>query len=128
MIRLTLALILLSSAPAAGWAQSSVAGPAHLSSQFVACEQRAGDNPVQKSVCEQREAGVQDDRLNKVYQRVMGQLASDPSAKATLRDEERRWIGERDYSCQVNGHTIDEACVVSKTAARADALEARVHF
>ncbi len=58
----------------------------------------------------------------------MKQLVQDPIAKTTLRDEERRWIRERDYTCKVNGNTIDEACVVMKTAARADDLESRIHF
>ena len=94
----------------------------------MGCYRRAGDNPVQRSICAQREAGAQDDRLNKAYQQVMRQLAQDPVAKTTLRDEERGWIRERDYTCKVNGNTIDEACVVMKTAARADELEGRIHF
>jgi hypothetical protein len=35
----------------------------------------------------------------------------------------RRWIRERDYSCKINGDTIDTSCIVSKTALRADQLE-----
>ena len=45
-----------------------------------------------------------------------------------LRDEERRWISERDYSCKMNGTTTDVACLVMKTATRADELESRIHF
>jgi len=123
--RLTVLLALVISTPgAAALAQDST----HLSPQFLACHQRAGDNPVQKSVCAQREAGAQDDRLNKAYRQVMGQLAQNPAAKTKLRDEERSWIKDRDYTCKVNGNTIDESCVVMKTAVRADELESRVRF
>ena len=89
---------------------------------------RAGSNTVQVNMCAQREVAAQDDRLNKAYQRVMRQLANDPGAKTRLRDEERRWIAERDYSCKINGTTIDSGCVVLKTAARADVLESQVRF
>ena len=94
----------------------------------MACLQRASGNPVQRSVCAERETGAQDDRLNKAYQQVMHQLAADPAGHTALRDEERTWIKERDYTCKVNGNTVDSACIVMKTAARADELEGRVHF
>jgi uncharacterized protein YecT (DUF1311 family) len=129
MSKATFALIVALSAGATAFAQPSPDHPSdHLSPKFLACFRRAGDNPVQRSICAQREAGAQDDRLNKAYQQVMKQLVQDPIAKTTLRDEERRWIRERDYTCKVNGNTIDEACVVMKTAARADDLESRIHF
>ena len=101
---------------------------ANLSEAFKSCMGRAGANTVQSNICAQREVAAQDDRLNKAYQRVMHQLAGDPAAHTALRDEERRWISERDYSCKINGDTTDITCVVKKTALRADALESRVHF
>jgi uncharacterized protein YecT (DUF1311 family) len=112
----------------AGAASAQTAMSSHLSPAFTACLQRAGGNTVQRSVCSEREVGAQDDRLNKAYQQVMHQLANDPAAHTGLRDEERRWIQERDYTCKVNGNTVDGACIVVKTAARADELESRVHF
>ncbi len=112
----------------AGAASAQPSMSSHLSPGFLACYQRAGANTVQRSVCAEREVGAQDDRLNKAYQQVMHQLASDPAAHARLRDEERSWIHERDYTCKINGDTVDSACVVVKTAARADDLEGRVHF
>ena len=117
------AMMLLAASASAQPSMSS-----NLSPAFVACYQRAGANTVQRSVCAEREVGAQDDRLNKAYQQVMHQLASDPVGHARLRDEERSWIHERDYACKVNGDTVDSACVVVKTAARADELESRVHF
>ena len=119
------ALALLSAVPAL--AQSDALS-AHLSASFKACYQRAGDNTVQRDICAEREVNAQDDRLNKAYQQVMRQLAGDPAAHTTLRDEERRWISERDYTCKINGTTVDVSCVVIKTALRADELERRIHF
>ncbi|HEX4862006.1 MAG TPA: lysozyme inhibitor LprI family protein [Rhizomicrobium sp.] len=121
---LAAALVLLPAAPAL--AQDAVS--AHLSDAFKACYGRAGNNVVQRDVCAQREVGAQDDRLNKAYQQVMHQLAKDPAAHTALRDEERRWISERDYACKINGDTVDVSCVVLKTALRADELERRIHF
>lgn len=114
---------------AAGTAAPAVAQTSpNLSGAFSACIGRAGTNTVQRNICAQREVGSQDDRLNKAYQRVMRQLAATPAKKLALRDEERRWIAERDYTCKVNGNTVDNGCVVIKTAARADALESQVRF
>lgn len=100
----------------------------NLSAAYVRCMERAGGNTVQSGVCTQRESAVQDDRLNKSYQQVMRQLASRPAAKIALRDQQRRWIRERDYSCKINGDTIDTGCIVTKTALRADELERQVRF
>lgn len=118
-----LALLPIAPALAQGDAMS-----AHLSDAFKACYGRAGNNTVQRGICAQREVNTQDDRLNKAYQQVMHQLAGDPAAHTALRDEERRWINERDYACKINGDTIDVSCVVLKTALRADELERRIHF
>ena len=100
----------------------------NISAAYTNCMDRAGSNTVQSGVCTQREAAVQDDRLNKAYQQVMRQLASRPAAKTALRDQQRRWIWERDYSCKINGDTIDTGCIVTKTALRADELERQVRF
>lgn len=100
----------------------------NISAAYVRCMDRAGSNIVQTGVCSQREAAVQDDRLNKAYQQVMRQLAPRPAAKIALRDQQRRWIRERDYSCKINGDTIDTGCIMTKTALRADQLERQVRF
>jgi|UniRef100_UPI0035C97052 uncharacterized protein YecT (DUF1311 family) len=114
---------------AAGTAVPAVAQTSpNLSAAFGACIGRAGSNTVQRDICAQREVGSQDDRLNKAYQHVMRQFASDPARKLALRDQERRWIAERDYTCKVNGNTVDNGCIVIKTAARADELESQVKF
>lgn len=128
MNRLILAAAALALLPATPALAEGDALSAHLSAAFKACYQRAGDNTVQRGICAQREVNAQDDRLNKAYQQVMRQLANDPAAHTALRDEERRWINERDYACKINGDTIDVSCVVIKTALRADELERRIRF
>ena len=120
------ALVLTTAAASAGQAQESLSS--HLSPAFVSCYQRASGNIVQTDVCASREVDSQDDRLNKAYQQVMRQLRTDSAAHDQLRSDERRWIAERDYSCKVNGNTVNSACVVIKTTARADELKSRVHF
>ncbi len=127
MIR-TIAAVALAFAALSGSASAQTTMSSHLSPTFTSCLQRAGGNTVQRSICSEREVGTQDDRLNKAYQQVMHQLANDPAAHTALRDEERRWIQERDYACKINGNTVDGACIVMKTAVRADELESRVHF
>lgn len=122
----TLALAVLLAAGTAAPAVAQISP--NLSGAFSACIGRAGSNTVQRDICAQREVGSQDDRLNKAYQHVMRQLAADPARKLALRDEERRWIAERDYTCKINGNTVDNGCVVVKTAARADELETQVRF
>ena len=126
LIRGAAVLVIATAAAGAGRAEESLSS--HLSPAFVSCYQRAGGNIVQTDVCASREVGSQDDRLNKAYQQVMRQLRTDPVAHDQLRSDERRWISERDYSCKVNGDTVNSACVVIKTAARADALESRIRF
>ena len=117
----TLLLIGASAAPGVGQA-------AGLSAKYQACAARAGSNVVQQTVCDQSEIGAQDDRLNKAYQQVMRQLAARPAQKAALRERQRAWIKERDYSCKLNGDTTDAGCVLNKTTARADELEGQVRF
>lgn len=119
-----LAVLVIAGTAAPAVAQTSP----NLSSAFSGCIGRAGSNTVQRNICAQREVGSQDDRLNKAYQRVMRQLASEPAKKLALRDQERRWIAERDYTCKVNDTTVDNSCVVMKTALRADELESQVKF
>ncbi|MGI4755758.1 MAG: lysozyme inhibitor LprI family protein [Janthinobacterium lividum] len=85
-------------------------------------------NLVQEGVCDQSELGKQDDRLNKAYKQLMSQYASDPARQASLRTEERTWLKKRDYNCKINGTTIDDGCLMTQTAQRADTLEKQIKF
>lgn len=124
MIRQALVFFALVTVAAPAMARQSP----NLSPKFVECYARAGSSIVQRGVCSQAEVGKQDDRLNKAYQQVMSQLSRDPAQKSALRNQERAWIKERDYSCKINNETVDDGCIVMKTAARADELESRVRF
>jgi uncharacterized protein YecT (DUF1311 family) len=102
--------------------------PEGLSDHYAACHARAKGNTVQDGICAQSEMAAQDARLNKAYQQVMGQLAVDPAKKTALRDEQRSWLKKRDYDCKVDGNTIDDGCLVTKTAIRANELEKMIRF
>ncbi len=125
MRKLVIATAVLASAFAStGQAQT----PQGLSDRYVACHGRAAGNTVQDGICAQSEMASQDARLNKAYQQVMHQLASDPGKKTALRDEQRSWLKKRDYDCKVDGNTIDDGCLVMKTATRANELEKMIRF
>ena len=96
------------------------AARAQYSADYDACSARAKSNTVQIGMCAQQELGKQDARLNKAYQALMTQLAADPAKKTELRDSERSWLKQRDYSCKIDGDTIDNDCLMRKTAMRAD--------
>lgn len=70
----------------------------------------------------------QDARLNKAYQQVMRQLASRNAERLALRTEQRSWLKARDYECKVDQETINNSCLVGKTAVRADELESMIRF
>ena len=66
--------------------------------------------------------------MNKAYKQLMSQYATDPGRQASLRTEERTWLKKRDYDCKINGATIDDGCLMTQTAERADALEKQIKF
>ena len=99
-----------------------------LSERYASCQARAHGNTVQEGICAQSEMAAQDARLNKAYQQVMHQLDKDPGKKVALRDQQRSWLKKRDYDCKVDGNTIDDGCLVDKTAIRANQLEKMIRF
>ena len=108
-------------AGARGYAQGS------YSAEYNNCMGRA-HGTVQQGMCAQSELTTQDARLNKAYQQLMHQYASDPAKQGALRTEERSWLKKRDYQCKVDGNTIDNGCLMQQTAARADVLEGQIRF
>jgi uncharacterized protein YecT (DUF1311 family) len=112
----------------AGITSASAQAPQGLSQRYAACQARAQGNTVQEGICAQGEMASQDARLNKAYQQVMHQLAKDPAKQMALRTEERSWLKQRDYQCKVDGQTIDDGCLVTKTAIRANELESQIRF
>ncbi len=83
---------------------------------------------MQDGICGQAEMAEQDARLNKAYQQVMRQLDKDPGKKLALRTEQRSWLKRRDYECKVNADTVNDDCLIKKTATRADELEKQLRF
>lgn len=88
----------------------------------------AGVTPEMQD-CIATEYAYQDGRLNKAYKALMAKL--DEAEKNTLRDQQRKWIVERDEKCFYDPDSgqagrVDAAqCSLELTANRADALEAR---
>jgi uncharacterized protein YecT (DUF1311 family) len=99
-----------------------------LSARYMACQTRAGGNTVQIGICAQAEMASQDARLNKAYQQVMRQLVSKPDQRIALRNAQRSWLKARDYECKVDQETINNSCLVRRTALRANALERQIRF
>jgi len=124
-LRSVVVLAILTSACATGALAQTAPG---LSDRYTACHARAKGNTVQDGICAQTEMAAQDARLNKAYQQVMHQLDRDPAKKLALRDAQRSWLKKRDYDCKVDGNTIDDGCLVEKTAVRANELEKQIHF
>lgn len=77
--------------------------------------------------CFNAELRRQDVRLNDAYQAAMKRLGT--TGKAWLRDEERKWIVQRDKSCEAErtGGTIDlvevPSCMVDETIRRTIVLQ-----
>ncbi len=122
ILRSVVVLAILSSACATS---ASAEG---LSERYIACHTRANGNTVQDGICGQAEMAEQDARLNKAYQQVMRQLDKDPGKKLALRTEQRSWLKRRDYECKVNADTVNDDCLIKKTATRADELEKQLRF
>ena len=120
----TITAILLASGGIA-FAQDGSSG---LSAKYRSCQARAGGNTVQSGICAQAEMASQDARLNKAYQQVMRQLASKNAERLALRNKQRSWLKARDYDCKVDQETINNSCLVAKTAVRADELESMIRF
>jgi uncharacterized protein YecT (DUF1311 family) len=112
----------------AGASAHAQVAPAGLSDRYMTCQARAGSNTVQQGICAQTEMGAQDARLNKAYQEVMRQLAKTPDKRLALRTEQRSWLKARDYACKVDQETINNTCLVTRTATRANELERMIRF
>jgi uncharacterized protein YecT (DUF1311 family) len=81
--------------------------------------------------CIETEFVYQDGRLNTVYRKLRVKL-SEPR-KSQLRDEEKKWIGDKNGSCKWDAETEGQAkrieaniCSLKMTAARAEQLEGMI--
>ena len=95
---------------------------------YVQCMDKASST-VAMSECIGAETQVQDQRLNRVYEQLMGKL--DAGQQKSLRDVQRKWLVYRDGNCQfhvqASGGTMAQleggTCMMSMTRDRAAELE-----
>jgi uncharacterized protein YecT (DUF1311 family) len=110
--------------------QDSSASSKPLRPSYYTCVNASRGVTLALNNCIGTEHDFQDRRLNTAYQRLRASLSTEQ--RATLRDEERAWIGQRDKTCAPDGtggtgSMLDSnQCQLDQTAARAAVLEARV--
>lgn len=125
--RLGLFLSLALTAASAAQAQDGKGSTGRPS--YGACLDKSGGVTAAMQDCMHEEYAYQDKRLNRAYQILLKRLP--PAEREKLRNEERRWIAQRDEKCVVDpeGGTAQlvEAgdCRLVETIKRADELEAR---
>lgn len=77
--------------------------------------------------CEQKIYQKADDDLNAAYKKLMAKL--DKAGKKILKQEQLKWINERDLECTTHsadaGEVIQTGCMTDKTTERTNFLEAR---
>ncbi|TCV97219.1 uncharacterized protein YecT (DUF1311 family) [Luteibacter rhizovicinus] len=100
----------------------------HLRDSYLQCT-AAAHSSADTQACASTEFTYQDGRLNAAYRKLQSQLA--PAKRTALRDEERAWVVAKEKACGAQaavGSTPQNAntnvCTLTKTAARADELEA----
>lgn len=104
-------------------------GSGDLRPSFKACLDASGGITPSMQDCIDEEYGFQDDRLNAAYKALVDRTA--PPGRDALRDEQRRWIKERDTACSPGerpgqGQILEAGnCEVNATANRALVLEQR---
>lgn len=89
------------------------------------CLRAAGASAVETTLCRQRELARQDRRLNAVYNALARRLVLGSPERKGLKAEQLAWIAGRDATCAARG-VVDVDCLIEETAARADALSARL--
>lgn len=109
--------------------QSVYADDIGLTQQYSACMDKAAGVTANMVDCIGVETKLQDNRLNKAYKEVIGQIS--PSRKKELQDVQRSWIKYRDANCKFyadpDGGTMAALrvndCFMSATASRAREIE-----
>lgn len=124
-----IAFLALAFAAVAATTQAQDAKASGARPSYAACLDKSGGVTAAMQDCMGEEYAYQDKRLNRAYQALLKKLS--PAEREKLRDEERRWIAQRDEKCVVDpdGGTAQlvEAgdCRVVETIKRAGELEAR---
>lgn len=104
--------------------------PDGIRPSYQICLDKTGGVTPSMRDCIGAEYEYQDKRLNQAYRSLMDGL--DSTGRTSLRAEERKWIAQRDRSCKPPTADDGQAqelmyrdCLLTKTAKRATALEAR---
>lgn len=112
----------------AGAAMATNSGERVLRDSYYECAESNDGATWDMQACVEAEFEYQDARLNTAYRNVMTKLA-DPQ-KAGLKNEERKWISDRDSTCSWDAQAEGQAqrieaniCALKMTAERAAALE-----
>ena len=102
-----------------------------LRDSYYECAASNDGSTWDMQACVKEEFEYQDARLNTAYRKVMASLA-DPE-KNRLRNEERRWMSDRDSACSWDARLEGQAqrieaniCALKKTADRAAELEKKL--
>lgn len=104
--------------------------PSPLRLGYDRCLEKTRGVTVEMNSCIGIEFDFQDKRLNTAYKALRQSLSE--SDRTKLRDEERKWIDEKNKSCAppADGGTADmlvaNECRLTRTAVRAAELEERV--
>lgn len=110
---------------------SSANGSA-LRDSYYKCADSSNGETWNIQSCIENEFSYQDVRLNSSYRNLLSRLSD--SDKTLLRNEERKWILDKDKSCPWDGRVDGQAqridanvCSLKKTAERAAQLEEELH-
>ena len=123
-------LLVTGSGFAHGATTSPRTDPDGIRPYYQICVDKADGVTPSLQECIGAEYEYQDKRLNRAYKALMDGL--DSTGRSSLRTEERKWLAQRDRSCRPptadDGQAQDlmhRDCLLTKTAKRATALEAR---
>lgn len=112
--------------------EPSSANGSVLRNSYYKCANSSNGETWNIQSCIENEFVYQDGRLNSSYRNLLSRLSD--SDRARLRNEERKWILDKDKSCpwddRVDGQAqrIDaNVCSLKKTAERAAQLEGELH-
>ena len=123
-------LLITGSACAQGATAAPKSDPDGIRPSYQICLDKTGGVTPSMRDCIGAEYEYQDKRLNQAYKSLMDGL--DSTGRSSLRAEERKWMAQRDRSCKPPTADDGQAqelmyrdCLLTKTAKRATALEAR---
>ena len=98
-----------------------------LRDSYVKCAEATNGSTWEMQNCVEEEFEYQDARLNAAYRTLQSRIPE--AGKKSLAEDERKWISDRDKSCEWNPEEEGQAqrieaniCSLKQTAGRADQL------